>query len=379
MDPKDVNFRDYDGTVLYAYTKDEFLALNEFPPLPTQPGLICQEWNWDYEDAVEYVRDCGILEVGATYITDDGKTRLYIYIDTNFEITISILVNLAAYPEVNWGDGSALEEFQGYNTGTISHTYKSGGNYCISLFSKNGTDLRLGANGGTYGGIFGSTYSSLVAAKTLKRIECGENTSFYSYSLYNCINLEAITLSKGVSLSSNMFYNCYGLKHIVFPNNIELQAMLFEMTRFNYIGMGGRNSLSLTSTPKYVSTMIAPKQAPKQATNLFDGTAVSQISIPSGWTSTPYNAFANNTALRKVSLPSTITSIGDYTLRNCSKIEILDFSRATSIPTLSSNGFYGSNSTFKIVVPDNLYDSWIAETNWSAKASQIVKVSEFNG
>ena len=77
---KAVNFRDYDGTILHSYTKDEFLALTELPPLPTREGLICQEWNWDYADAVEYVTEYGVLEVGATYITDDGKTRLYIRI-----------------------------------------------------------------------------------------------------------------------------------------------------------------------------------------------------------------------------------------------------------------------------------------------------------
>lgn len=31
---KDVNFRDYDGTCLYSYTKEEFLALSVLPELP---------------------------------------------------------------------------------------------------------------------------------------------------------------------------------------------------------------------------------------------------------------------------------------------------------------------------------------------------------
>ena len=81
--PKAVNFRDYDGTILHSYTKDEFLALSELPPLPTREGLICQEWNWDFADAVEYVTEYGVLEVGANYITNDGKTRVYIKIIDN--------------------------------------------------------------------------------------------------------------------------------------------------------------------------------------------------------------------------------------------------------------------------------------------------------
>ena len=40
---KDVNFYDYDGTLLHSYTAEEAQALSELPPLPTQKGLICQE------------------------------------------------------------------------------------------------------------------------------------------------------------------------------------------------------------------------------------------------------------------------------------------------------------------------------------------------
>lgn len=43
---KDVTFRDYDGTVLYSYSKTEIASLVELPPLPTSAGLTCQGWNW---------------------------------------------------------------------------------------------------------------------------------------------------------------------------------------------------------------------------------------------------------------------------------------------------------------------------------------------
>ena len=36
-------------------------------------------------------------------------------------------------------------------------------------------------------------------------------------------------------------------------------------------------------------------------------------------------------------------------------------------------------SAYKIVVPDDLYNTWIAATNWSTHASKIIKASEFNG
>ena len=40
--PNSVRFFDYDGTLLYSYSTDDFLALTELPELPTKEGLICQ-------------------------------------------------------------------------------------------------------------------------------------------------------------------------------------------------------------------------------------------------------------------------------------------------------------------------------------------------
>lgn len=105
----DVTFYDYDGTIRYSYTAEEFLALTEMPPLPRQQGLICQEWNWSYEDAIEYVAEYEVLDVGATYITDDGKTRLYIRIaaEGRMDVPLYLQQTVANGVTIDWGDGSA--------------------------------------------------------------------------------------------------------------------------------------------------------------------------------------------------------------------------------------------------------------------------------
>ena len=56
---------------------------------------------------------------------------------------------------------------------------------------------------------------------------------------------------------------------------------------------------------------------------------------------------------------------------------MVDFSQATAVPTMhNTNTFQNTNNTFKIVVPDALYNDWIVATNWSTYASHIVKASE---
>ena len=48
---KDVNFYDYDGSLVTSYTAEEFLELSEMPANPTHEGLTAQGWNWTLEDA----------------------------------------------------------------------------------------------------------------------------------------------------------------------------------------------------------------------------------------------------------------------------------------------------------------------------------------
>ena len=63
---KDVNFYDYDGTLVTSYTKTEFLSLSAMPDNPSHDGLTAQGWNWSLNDAKTYVTANGKLDVGQT-------------------------------------------------------------------------------------------------------------------------------------------------------------------------------------------------------------------------------------------------------------------------------------------------------------------------
>ena len=92
--------------------------------------------------------------------------------------------------------------------------------------------------------------------------------------------------------------------------------------------------------------------------------------------------FCNN--LKRVYLTS-ITNIGTYgldgTFTGCTSLELVDMSGAGGIPQLSDiNCFSRTNDTYKIVVPDSLYDEWIVATNWSDASivNHIMKKSDWN-
>ena len=51
----------------------------------------------------------------------------------------------------------------------------------------------------------------------------------------------------------------------------------------------------------------------------------------------------------------------------------------TTVPTLANaNAFQNIPADCRIVVPDDLYSTWIGSSNWSTRASQIIKESDWN-
>ena len=94
-------------------------------------------------------------------------------------------------------------------------------------------------------------------------------------------------------------------------------------------------------------------------------------------------AFYGDTALKTIYL-SSLSSAGSNGMNlmchGCTALELVDFSEATAVPALSNvNAFSNTNNTYSIVVPDSLYSSWIAASNWSDATivGHIVKASEY--
>lgn len=359
----DVTFYDYDGTIRYSYTAEEFLTLTEMPPLPTQKGLICQEWNWSFEDAIKYVTEQGVLDVGATYITDDGHTRLYIEISTDKSLEVPLYF-YQSYSEgviINWGDGSVTETLSGIGKKNTSHVYKGRGSYCIDLHVQSGF-MYLGGSTQNYG-VLGSTDNySKVYCNLLKKVELGSSQDTIStYAFYLNTSLEYITIPKNiVNIGSNAFNRCFGLKCVIVPNsncNISEFAFVYAQT---------------------LSNMILPSKLGNIGSTIFQFCQTlpflvtpSMYSIPTGFVSKCY-------ALISVTIPSDVKSIKDFAFLDCYGLKYVDFSNHKTVPSLeSTNAFLNTPSDCKIVVPDNLYSSWAAATNWISLSSNIIKSSQF--
>ena len=358
----DVTFYDYDGTILYSYTAEEFLTLTEMPPLPRQQGLICQEWNWSYEDAIEYVAEYGVLDVGATYITDDGKTRLYIRIaaEGRMDVPLYFQQTVANGVTIDWGDGSAPETLDGTGKVNTTHRYSSVGDYMISLDVAEGCTLILGHGTDSTPLIGGD---KLVRRNMLYKAEIGKNiqvTANYAFD-YN-ISLEAITMPNSItSILAQSFRGCYSLPFLIVPNSVGKLTTLFVTMCYSMKAIIFPNSITTIDGQALrnikVNTIVLPTKIQSLSTYFLEST----------------NTLAN------IIIPKNITKIDPSAFAYCTGMAFYDFSHHTAVPTLANaNAFTGIPTDCKIIVPDALYDEWIAATNWSTYASYIIKKTDWD-
>lgn len=95
--------------------------------------------------------------------------------------------------------------------------------------------------------------------------------------------------------------------------------------------------------------------------------------------------FKDCTSLRRVEMPLSQAGTGslDSTFNGCSSLEEVDFSEATSVPTLSNiNCFANTNETYKIYVPTGMEETWANTGNWASPEIQkhiVGYVYEFTG
>ena len=215
---KDVNFFDYDGTCVAAYTAAEFANLSAMPANPTHQGLTAQGWNWSLADAKTYVATYGMLNIGQMYTTADGKTRLYITIPSNaptYARTLELKFGITSGSvTVDYGDGSSpVTTTDAYVS--LTHDYTNTGDYVITLTVNSGT-VQLNSK------IFNDSNANANLRAWLTRVEVGGSvTSIGDNTFSNCYALQSVTIPSSVtSIGDSSFYYCYSLQSVTIPSNV---------------------------------------------------------------------------------------------------------------------------------------------------------------
>jgi len=350
---KDVNLIDYDGTILYSYTAQEFASLSALPSNPAHSGLVSQGWNWSLADAKAYVANIGRLCIGQTYITDDNKTRLYIRL-TKGRTSPYIGIAVDGTAVIDWGDGSEKTTVTGSSTTTVistQHAYAAPGDYVVSVQVTSGTLALVGS--ATYGSqVVWNNVNNLNQNKayinTLSRVEIGANAKLGNNVFYHCYSLQSITIPKGVtSINGSTFFNCYKLQSCVFPHG---------MTSLGGGVFTSCYSLTFASLPNSVTSI--GNSIYSNCYSFASGT------IPDTVTATGNSIFFNNYPMASVTVPSGITAIGTQAFQGCYGLAILRFLSSSPPAVSNANSFSGIPTDCVIHVPKGKLSAYTSAQNY---------------
>lgn len=374
LEEKDVNFYDYDGTVLYAFSKQEALNLEALPALPTREGLIAQEWNWDLADIKDYVAKYGACDIGANYTTDDGATRLYFHIENENELVLTLNAFILT-------SGTLTVEHENVVLASSSQTGENALSFTIPTpttfpydtfisikISGNGT-YRFGAN---------NTSFTVLADKQylLTKVETGDNLEqLYHYSFYRTANLKSISISSNIKNALGTYvFSQSGLNHFNFSKQIAGTSNYAFQNSFNLKSISADKGTNLTGYNGLANTGIVKLVVPKRVSTVTGCTFLKKIILSSSQTAIDNSAFNNTASLVELILPNSVTSIGNNAFQG-SAIRVLDltaYTNPTAIPTLGSSVFYNVPSGLIILVKNQeMYDAFTSATNWSAYASRF--------
>ena len=423
IEPKAVNLYDYDGTVIASYTAEEFAALESLPPAPAHSGLTFQGWNWELATAKSYAAAYGCCEIGAMYITDDGKTRAVIDIGDPESLHCILKYQQSAANSViiDWGDGSETETAEGTTAASAQHTYDAPGRYTITLTVPEGKTMTVGNNSTYQAGFVGQGATGWTGRSILKELYVGERvtgiatqglwhqtnlrvlslpyglTTIGSRGIEACFKLRALNVPRGVTTIDDYVFRCnYALKVLTFPQGIttfkspcqtcvalsrvtipegptaignNAFTRCFDATVINVpdsvhsFGSGCFEScyeLRAINIPSGVTAI--PNNFARQCHNLRE------VTIPEGVTSIGEMAFSGNFGIAELVIPSTVTAIGKFAFLYNDGANSFHV-KATTPPTLQATAFTSINGAAVIYVPysadHSVLNVYLAATNWS--------------
>lgn len=428
LEEKDVNFYDWDGTLLYSYTLAEVQALSALPPIPG---------NYKDYDALWWSEELSFIKnltqpwmVGMVYATDREGAYIYITVpepDTSLGEDTSIYFRPEASMSVDWGDGTS--ETVAAQT-QVRHLYSQSGDYRLYLQETGSWATNLTAPNEYTPMLMSSQayvrdYSGrtqMISDRLVTAVETGASTCIRGYAFAGQTALEKVLLCRNMLFNSSpqsaiAFKGC-PIKFLSIPDSFigwqpgltsylpNVERIVWPSVQFRYPDYSYDYNLKKINWP-------AINRSGVTSTGVFRCclTLDRTIEIPEGVTSIPAYAFAMTDGIMQgptvgpkigafpstlttiganafwyykgptnsFTIPASVTSIGDYCFYEMDSgyINTVIFESSTP-PTIQSRTFGPPSMThIKIYVPYGAKSTYTASSSyWMDYANLIYELPQ---
>jgi hypothetical protein len=365
LERNDVNFFDYDGTLLYAYTWEEAEKMSQLPQLPTHNGKTVEGWNYTLEDIKAQ-------KLNAMAIKYEDRDNLYYlaYIK-------DIIIEGKKY--MLWSDMSTLIDDDIYTDHTKSNwghiTEKmpnKGDNVACVSYEEDGWEIDLGDDNKPYcaqvkqlferkgkvdvGAVVYDVDGNQIMEDGVLIIPKGYNNGALDGYTYEGMVFNVVSIPNDIiKIESHCFGNCTFTTTVKLPKSFVSYGQdcysPFTECRLNSFYVNGFLYYWEIFGYSIIDSQI--------------------IEIPFGIQS----CFFADEKSTYIKIPPTTNLVRLYDYSDNFAYRIFDFRQATSVVGVDR---WQSDSHYAIVVPDALYDEWISSTAWANVAENIYAESVFS-
>ena len=364
---KQVNFIDYDGTILYSYTRAEFNDLSELPANPSHEGLTSQGWNWTMAQITAQLTAVpgGDIWVGQMYITESGDTEIDVTFDDPNYLSPYLCITINGTVTIDWGDESTLDTMTGTSLTTKEykqHVYASIGNYTIKISVSSG-QFAFYNNSNSYPSVLSASSNAYrqynrTYAQCIRAVRIGENAQIGVYAFNKLSQCKYLTIpSEVTSIGSYTFNECYSLTSLTIPS---------EVTSIGSYAFTQCYSLTLLAISSRITSIASG--AFNQCYSLIS------LTITNGITSIESYVFSTCQSLTSLVIPSTVTSIGGYAFQNCYSLTSLTI--PSSVTSIGSYAFSACYSLTSLTISGNIT---IIDTYTFTNCRSLISITIPNG